>query len=176
MGYHADKTRHIPWIAGVKECFQNPKNKNLIRQNEENQPLLIAQNKIKFLADNNLQALQMKAYQQMANNRLQERYFQQGDTENKAGLPDNLKTGIENLSSYSMDDVKVHYNSNKPAQLHAHAYAQGTDIHVAPGQENIYLMRYGMWCNRSRERLKPTLKVGDKLNINDNTLILIPAW
>jgi hypothetical protein len=51
------------------------------------------------------------------------------------GLPDNLKTGIENLSGYAMDDVKVHYNSAKPAQLQAHAYAQGTDIHLAPGQE-----------------------------------------
>jgi len=34
-----------------------------------------------------------------------------------------------------MDDVQVHYNSGKPAQLNALAYAQGTDIHVAPRQE-----------------------------------------
>ncbi|HCC51392.1 MAG TPA: hypothetical protein DEQ30_04490, partial [Porphyromonadaceae bacterium] len=54
---------------------------------------------------------------------------------NKTGLPDDLKTGIENLSGYSMDDVRVHYNSGKPAQLQALAYTQGTDIHVAPGQE-----------------------------------------
>uniref|UniRef100_UPI0027B8A1A5 hypothetical protein n=1 Tax=Daejeonella sp. TaxID=2805397 RepID=UPI0027B8A1A5 len=50
---------------------------------------------------------------------------------NKTGLPDNLKSGVENLSGYSMDDVKVHYNSSKPAQLKAYAYAQGTDIHIA---------------------------------------------
>ena len=54
---------------------------------------------------------------------------------NSTGLPDNLKSGIENLSGHSMDDVKVHYNSSQPAQLNAHAYAQGTNIHVAPGQE-----------------------------------------
>ena len=54
---------------------------------------------------------------------------------NNTGLPDNLKNGIENLSGYSMDDVKVHYNSSKPAQLRAYAYTQGTAIHVAPGQE-----------------------------------------
>jgi hypothetical protein len=36
---------------------------------------------------------------------------------NNTGLPDNLKSGIENLSGFSMDDVKVHYNSEKPAQL-----------------------------------------------------------
>jgi len=54
---------------------------------------------------------------------------------NETGLPDNLKSGVENLSGHSMDDVKVHYNSSKPADLQAHAYAQGTDIHVASGQE-----------------------------------------
>jgi hypothetical protein len=54
---------------------------------------------------------------------------------NNAGLPDNLKAGIENLSGMSMDGVKVHYNSGKPAQLNALAYAQGQDIHVGPGQE-----------------------------------------
>src|SRR5437868_4681928 len=55
--------------------------------------------------------------------------------ENKIGLPDDLKTGIEGLSGYSMDDVKVHYNSSKPAQLKAHAFAQGSEIHIAYGQE-----------------------------------------
>ena len=43
---------------------------------------------------------------------------------NNTGLPDNLKQGIENLSGMSMDNVKVHYNSSKPAQLNALAYAQ----------------------------------------------------
>jgi len=46
--------------------------------------------------------------------------------ENNTGLPENLKTGMENLSGISMDDVKVHHNSDKPTQLQAHAYAQGT--------------------------------------------------
>ena len=41
--------------------------------------------------------------------------------ENNTGLPDNLKSGMENLSGLSMDDVKVHRNPDKPAQLHAHA-------------------------------------------------------
>lgn len=52
-----------------------------------------------------------------------------------SGLPDSLSSGIESLSGYSMDHVKVHYNSDKPAQLNAHAYAQGADVHVASGQE-----------------------------------------
>jgi hypothetical protein len=46
-----------------------------------------------------------------------------------------LKSGIESLSGLSLDDVRVHYNSSSPAQLQALAYTQGTEIHVAPGQE-----------------------------------------
>lgn len=56
-------------------------------------------------------------------------------SENRTGLPDDLKFGVENMSGLSMDDVKVHYNSDKPAQVDALAYTQGTNIHVAPGQE-----------------------------------------
>ncbi|WP_287265545.1 DUF4157 domain-containing protein [Moorena sp. SIO3A2] len=54
---------------------------------------------------------------------------------NKTGLPDKLKAGVENLSGYSLDDVRVHYNSPKPAQIQALAYTQGKTIEVGPGQE-----------------------------------------
>ncbi len=54
---------------------------------------------------------------------------------NKTGLPDKLKAGIEHLSGLSLDDVKVHYNSPKPTHIQAAAYAQGTDIHLGPGQQ-----------------------------------------
>jgi hypothetical protein len=54
---------------------------------------------------------------------------------NDTGLSDQLKTGVESLSGVSMDDVKVHYNSDKPAVVQALAYTQGSEIHVAPGQE-----------------------------------------
>lgn len=54
---------------------------------------------------------------------------------NRTGLPDRLKAGVESLSGLAMDDVRVHYDSAKPAQLQALAYTQGTEIHVGPGQE-----------------------------------------
>lgn len=53
----------------------------------------------------------------------------------KTGLPANLKSGIENIAKMDLSDIRVHYNSNKPKDLNAHAFTQGTDIHVAPGQE-----------------------------------------
>ena len=40
---------------------------------------------------------------------------------NKTGLPNQLKSGVEALSGMSMDHVRVHYDSPKPAQLNAHA-------------------------------------------------------
>jgi hypothetical protein len=54
---------------------------------------------------------------------------------NRTGLPDAVKSGVETLSGMSLDDVRVHYNSSAPAEVGALAYARGTDIHVAPGQE-----------------------------------------
>lgn len=51
------------------------------------------------------------------------------------GMPDALKSGVENISGLSLDDVKVHKNDLKSDKLKSTAYAQGTDIHVASGTE-----------------------------------------
>jgi Domain of unknown function (DUF4157) len=45
------------------------------------------------------------------------------------------KTVIENLSGYSIDDVRVHYNSDKSAQLQAHTYAPVTKSHTASSEQ-----------------------------------------
>lgn len=84
---------------------------------------------------------------------------------NQTGLPDQLKTGIENLSSHPMDDVRVHYNSAKPAGLQAHAYAQGSDIHIGPGQEK-HLPHEAWHVVQQREgRVKPTMQMkGEAIN------------
>lgn len=86
---------------------------------------------------------------------------------NKTGLPDQLKTGVENLSGHSLDDVRVHYNSAKPAQLQAHAYAQGTDIHVAPGQEQHLPHEAWHVVQQKQSRVQPTMQLRGA-GINDN--------
>jgi hypothetical protein len=88
--------------------------------------------------------------------------------ENKTGLPDNLKSGIENLSGMSMDHVKVHYNSSKPAQLSALAYAQGSDIHVAPGQEKHVPHEAWHVVQQAQGRVKPTKQMKTSTVINDD--------
>lgn len=89
------------------------------------------------------------------------------ESSNNTGLPDGLKTNIESLSGYSMNDVKVHYNSPKPAQMKALAYTQGTDIHVAPGQEKH--LGHEAWhvVQQKQGRVQPTTQMKG-VNINDN--------
>lgn len=132
---------------------------------------------------------QLKAYQEMANaspalsrlndlqtianksagQTVQAKSAPDRKKENNTGLPDDLKSGIENLSGYSMDTVKVHYNSPKPAQLQAHAYAQGTDIHLASGQERHLPHEAWHVVQQKQGRVKATMQMKGEVNINDDT-------
>lgn len=87
---------------------------------------------------------------------------------NNTGLPDNLKSGIEALSGLSMDNVKVHYNSSHPAQLNALAYAQGTDIHVAPGQEQ-HLPHEAWHVVQQKQGRVPATSQFKGVGVNENT-------
>ncbi len=135
------------------------------------------------LANNSPQVKQLRSNQTMANNSkeqtmqrkenleaetLTEKFESETKKENNTGLPDNLKSGVENISGFSMDDVKVHYNSNKPAQFKAHAYAQGTDIHVASGQECHLPHEAWHVVQQKQGRVQPTLQMKDKVNVNDD--------
>lgn len=87
---------------------------------------------------------------------------------NDTGLPDTLKSGVESLSGMSMDNVKVHYNSPQPAQLNALAYAQGTDIHVAPGQEQHLPHEAWHVVQQAQGRVKPTMQMKEGVPVNDD--------
>ncbi|WP_421872472.1 DUF4157 domain-containing protein [Marinoscillum sp.] len=87
---------------------------------------------------------------------------------NNTGLPDNLKSGIENLSGHSLDDVKVHYNSPRPAQLQAHAFAQGNQIHLSPGQEKHLPHEAWHVVQQKQGRVKPTMQMKSAVPINDD--------
>lgn len=84
------------------------------------------------------------------------------------GLPDNLKHGIESLSGYSMDDVNVHYNSSKPGLINAHAFAQGTDIHLASGQEKHLPHEAWHVVQQKQGRVKPTLQMKGNVTLNND--------
>lgn len=90
----------------------------------DNRAVAVAQRQMNVAIDNSPQQVAQRQQAEVAAPR-----------KNTTGLPDSLRAGMENLSGHSLDDVQVHYNSAKPAQLQAHAYAQGTDIHIGPGQD-----------------------------------------
>ena len=95
--------------------------------------------------------------------------LQGGAAPNNTGLPDNLKAGIEKLSGLSMDDVKVHYNSDKPEQLGALAYAQGTDIYIGPGQEEHLAHEAWHVVQQKEGRVAKTMQLKGGVGINDDS-------
>ncbi|MBR5411967.1 MAG: DUF4157 domain-containing protein [Fibrobacter sp.] len=113
-------------------------------------------------ASSQSETLQRKA--DMANNASQRA---EAPRPNNTGMPDNLKAGIESLSGFSMDDVRVHYNSSKPATVQALAYTQGTDIHVAPGQEKHLPHEAWHVAQQMAGRVSPTTNING-MPVNDN--------
>ena len=128
-----------------------------------------------ILDDNRLEAsIQRKQKGGLLDNRTVDQPFQRkenlelGQRANNTGLPDKLKSGIENLSGIDMSATKVHYNSNKPAQLNAYAYAQGSDIHLASGQEKHLPHEAWHVVQQKQGRVIPTIQMKEQVNINDD--------
>jgi hypothetical protein len=86
---------------------------------------------------------------------------------NRTGMPDGLKTAVESLSGMDLSDVRVHTNSDSPANLGAHAYAQGSDIHLAPGQERQLPHEAWHVVQQRQGRVVPTMQM-QGVNINDD--------
>lgn len=91
--------------------------------------------------------------------------------ENNTGMSDQLKSGVEQLSGMDMSDVKVHYNSSQPAQLNALAYAQGTDIHVAPGQEKHVPHEAWHVVQQKQGRVQATTQMKENIPVNDDVTL-----
>lgn len=153
MNSYAEKTVEQP-----KTIADNASQTSLVNNRPEAQSM----QHLKDSASNSAQVQQLKAYQTMADQAIVQRQA------NTTGMPDDLKSGIENLSGYSMNDVKVHYNSDKPAQLNAHAYAQGTQIHIASGQEKHLPHEAWHVVQQKQGRVKPTMQLRGKVAINDD--------
>ena len=86
---------------------------------------------------------------------------------NRTGLPGRLKVGVEARSGLSLDRVRVHYNSEQPAQLNAHAFTKGTDIHLAPGQERHLPHEAWHVVQQAGARVRPTMSVAGQA-VNDD--------
>jgi hypothetical protein len=122
----------------------------------------LAQRRTKDIIDTSPRLRQMQTVQAMMQD------SPRAQAQNQTGMPDRLKSGIESLSGMSMDPVRVHYNSGNPAQLGAHAYAQGHEIHLAPGQEQHLPHEAWHVVQQAQGRVRPTLQMHGGVPVNDD--------
>lgn len=75
---------------------------------------------------------------------------------------------MEKLSGYSLDDVSVHRNSLESPQFQALAHARGTEIHLAPGQEEHLPHEAWHVIQQMQGRVKPTMHLKDGSPVNND--------
>ena len=85
-----------------------------------------------------------------------------------AGMPAQLKAGVEPLSGVSLKQVSVHRNSTRPARLNARTYAQGSDLPLASGLESHLPHEAWHVVQQTQSRVKATVQVKPNTPINDD--------
>ncbi len=87
------------------------------------------------------------------------------------GQPAPLRSGIQALSGLDMSGVRVHRNSTRPAALQAHAFAQGQDIHLGPGQEHHLPHEAWHVVQQARGQVRPGRQTTDGVAVNDEAAL-----
>lgn len=166
MNTHADKTQENKSQSVANGFSHKHSGSDSTFQFVDNRPEAEAQRKLQKVA-NNPQEKRAAQLQAMADYYSTQQQPTIQKNKNNTGFPDNLKSGMGNLSGISLDRVKVDQDSAKPAEVGAHAYAQGTDIHVAPGQ--MKHLPHEAWhvVQQAQGRVKPTTSVGG-MPVNDS--------
>ncbi|NMM49081.1 eCIS core domain-containing protein [Marinigracilibium pacificum] len=99
-----------------------------------------------------------------------------GSRMNKSSLPGGVMQKMENSFGTSFSDVNVHKDSSEATNLGAKAFAQGNDVHFAPGQYNPEtksgqeLIGHELThvVQQRQGRVHPTIQ-GKGMAINDNS-------
>jgi hypothetical protein len=151
-------------LATVIDQSPAAKARRGLQEMADNRPQL---KQVEALADGIDGSSLMVAQRQLHANLFAQRRETSAPKPNQTGLPEQLKAGVEALSGMTMDHVKVHYDSPRPAQLNAHAYAQGSDIHVAPGQARHLPHEAWHVVQQAQGRVRPTGQVANGTAIND---------
>lgn len=84
--------------------------------------------------------------------------------ENNKDLPEDLITGIESLSGISMDDVKVHYNADRPKKIKAETC---TPIHLQEEVKEIHPKEKWHLIQQKQGRVQPIGGKDQKPMINE---------
>jgi Domain of unknown function (DUF4157) len=83
-------------------------------------------------------------------------------------VPDPLRSGIESMSGLDLSDVRVHADSSRPSSIDALAFAQGSDIHLGPGQERHLPHEAWHIVQQRQGRVRATVQLRDHVAINDD--------
>lgn len=87
------------------------------------------------------------------------------------GLPPGLRAGVEALSGLCMDGVRVHRGSSRPHAVGAHAFAEGRDIHLAPGQDRHLPHEAWHVVQQAQGRVLPTMQLAGGTRVNDDPVL-----
>lgn len=88
--------------------------------------------------------------------------YQQEKQTNQTGIPDATKLALEQQTGLDLSEVRVHYNSDKPALVHALAYTEGLNIYLASGAEDY--LEHELWhvIQQMRGEVSATEIIGGK--------------
>jgi len=75
---------------------------------------------------------------------------------NRTNIPTGVKERIEGASGVSLDDVKVHYHSDKPGLVGALAFTQGNQVYMGTGQEKYLSHELGHVVQQKMGMVQPT--------------------
>ena len=150
-----------------EEAVHLPKSSQIATQTYVQQPAQPAAGAaIQLRTSGKLNARQVRQLQARSGNQMVGRFLRG----RVSALPERLKQGVEALSGLAMDDVRVHYNSPKPAELQALAYTQGNQIFVGPGQERHLPHEAWHVVQQKLGRVRPTTQV-DGAAVNDDPVL-----
>lgn len=92
------------------------------------------------------------------------------EEKNRTGISDVLLQRAEKQAGMSLADVRVHYNSGKPAEVGALAYTQGTHIYIGPGQERHLPHELGHVVQQKEGKVQATTIVNG-YQVNDDPVL-----
>jgi len=122
-------------------------------------------------SDNQIDDLKLKnaieASQEQKDELAYQKKINLSEQKNSTGIPPELKVKMENLHGFSLDKVRVYYNSAYPGTLGAVALAEGLNIYLAPGQESYLSHELTHIIQQSKQLVEPTMEQNGVL-INDD--------
>jgi len=91
-------------------------------------------------------------------------------------LPEEVQGKMENSMGHDFSNVDIHENSDKATNLGAKAYAQGNEVHFAPGQYNpesekgqqLIGHELAHVVQQREGKVEPTKKMGKGMSVNDD--------